>query len=235
MTISVVVIAHNEERHINQCLESLINQTKKADQIVLITHNCTDKTEKTAKNYPVHVIPYNGPRGIVYARLEGLRHASGDIILCTDGDSYVASNWIEVMSHQLINNEAVLVGSWMKLKGTFFGWLSNLFNWYYCVRSETKIERWIWGPGMGFWGKDKSVVQEIFEKSIALTKELELTRNPDDFWLALFMKKRGKLSMTNKTHVTQHTKETTSAEVIKRSKENVSNAEKMERYFSTLS
>jgi glycosyltransferase involved in cell wall biosynthesis len=232
MKTSVLIIAHNEERHIAQCIKSVLNQTKEADEIVLIAHNCTDQTETIARAYPITTIPYNGPKGIIYARLEGLKHISGDIILCTDGDSYVARNWIETMSSLLIQG-SVLVGSWMKLQGTFFGWLSNISNWYFCIRSPKTIERWVWGPSMGFWGKDISFVEEVFQKSILLQQKLGLTRNPDDYWLALFMKQRGTLAMTNKTHVTQHTKEVSSTEAIRRNRENMANAKKMDDYLIT--
>lgn len=234
MTTSVLVIAHNEEMYIERCIKSVLKQTQKADQIVLIAHNCNDRTEQIASKYPITIISYKGPSGIIYARLEGLKHVTGDIILCTDGDSYVAKNWVKVMSELLVENQNIMVGSWMKFKGTFFGWISNISNWYFCIRNPKRVERWIWGPSMGFWGKDKEVVREIFEKSITLTKELGLTRNPDDYWLASFMKKRGNIGMTNKTYVTQHTKETSSKEAIGRSRENVSNGDKLEAYIKSL-
>lgn len=89
MKTSVVVIAHNEEEWIERCLSSLMKQTKTPDEIILLAHNCTDKTEEITRNYNVKIISYNGPKGIIYARLESLRHVTGDIILCTDGDSFV--------------------------------------------------------------------------------------------------------------------------------------------------
>lgn len=233
MNISVLIIAHNEEKHIAQCIESVLHQTKKADEVVLIVHNCTDHTEDIARNYHITVISYTGPKGIIYARLEGIKHVTGDIILCTDGDSYVARNWIEVMS-SLLTEGNILVASWMKMKGTFFGWVSNFFNRYYCGKKNLKhSERWIWGPSMGFWNKDKKFVAYIFQKSISLQQEAGLTRNPDDYWLALFMKQYGTLAITNKTHVTQHTKETSTIEVLRRNRENMSNAKKMDDYLVT--
>ncbi len=230
MRINIVIIAHNEELYIGKCIESLLNQTIKPEKIILVAHNCTDNTEKIATKYPIEMISYQGPKGIIYARLESLKYIDGDIVLCTDGDSYASKNWVEEMT-KLLKQEKVLVGSWMKLKGTFFGWLSNFFNWYYCIRNKNKIERWIWGPSMGFWAKDKDFVREVFEKSITLSKFLGLTRNPDDFWLALFMKRKGSLGITNKTHVTQNTKETSTSEALKRNRENNLNAKIMEEYF----
>jgi glycosyltransferase involved in cell wall biosynthesis len=229
MKTSVLIIAHNEAAHIAWCIESVLNQTKKADEIVLIVHNSTDATETIARTYPLTVIPYTGPSGITYARIEGLQQVQGDIILCIDGDAYASPNWIEEMTHILTQGN-VLVGSWVRFKGTVHGWISNILNKYNCIHRK-KVERWIWGSSMAFWGKDKDVVKEIFEKSIVLSRELNLTRNPHDYWLALFMQKRGKLAVTNNTSVTSIMKEVTSAESIKRNSENISNGNKMERYF----
>lgn len=232
MKTSVLIIAHNEEKYIERCIQSVLDQTQKPDELVLICHNCTDSTESIAKKYPITVISYNGPHGITYARIKGLQYVSGDIIVCTDGDSYVARNWVEVMA-QTLQQRNILVGSWMKFQGTVFGWFANFLNKHRSVRQK-KIERMIWGPSMAFWGKDKDIVRKIFEKSIVLSNQLGLTRNPDDYWLALFMQQRGKLGMTNKTYVVQATKELTSKEAIDRSSENVSNAEKMEAYLADL-
>lgn len=231
MTTSVLIIAHNESTHIGRCIDSVLNQTQKPDQVVLIAHNCTDDTIAIAQQYPITLIPFTGSKGITYARIEGLHHVSGDIILCTDGDSYVAKNWVEEMV-TVLQQGNVLVGSWMKFKGTFFGWAANFFNKFRSVQTE-KIERMIWGPSMAFWGKDKNVVQNIFERSIELSQQLGLTRNPDDYWLALAMRQRGKLGMTNKTYVVQQTKEVSSEEAIVRSTENVKNAQCMERYLQS--
>ncbi len=231
MTTSVLIIAHNEERHIARCIESVLNQTQKPNQVILITHNCTDQTEAIARKYPITVVPYVGPHGITYARIEGLKHVEGEAILCTDGDSYVAKNWVKEMCRTL-NQGNVLVGSWVKFKGTMFGWFANFFNKFRSVR-HTKIERMIWGPSMAFWGKDKDTVKVIFERSIVLSKELGLTRNPDDYWLALAMKRFGNLGMTNKTYVVQATKEVTSEEAMVRSRENVRDGNIAEAYVES--
>lgn len=234
MKISVLVIAHNEERYIAECLTSLLNQSRKPDEIILVVHNSTDRTEGLARKFPITIIPYTGPTGSIYSRIEALKHATGDIILCTDGDTVVEKNWVEVMSETLESNGNVFVGSWIKMRGTFYNLLSNIYNKYKCVRSKEKVERWIWGASFAFWGKDKDFVIETLNKTDALSKKLGLTRNPDDFWLALFMKERGSLEVTNKTHVSPYAKETSNKSAVARNFENIQNGDKMEAYFKSL-
>ena len=51
MTVSILIIAHNEEAHIRECIESVLTQSKIADEVVLIAHNCTDKTADIGREY----------------------------------------------------------------------------------------------------------------------------------------------------------------------------------------
>lgn len=49
--ISVLVIAHNEEAHIAECIDSILSQSQKPDEIVLVVHNSTDWTLEIAQKY----------------------------------------------------------------------------------------------------------------------------------------------------------------------------------------
>lgn len=231
MTTSVLIIAHNEEAYIGACIQSVLNQTMRADEVVLIAHNCTDNTVAIANTYPIAVVEYQGPVGITRARIRGLDVVSGDIIICIDGDSVAEHNWIEVMSATLTKHNNVLVGSWVKFTGTLFGAVANISNKLLCTR--TNPTSWIWGASFAFWGKDIPYVRVIFEKSNNLSKELGLSRNPDDYWLALAMNKKGSLEVTNKTHVTPHSKETTSLQALRRNRENNRNAALMRSFVRT--
>jgi glycosyltransferase involved in cell wall biosynthesis len=233
MKVSVLIIARNEEKHIAGCIESVLHQTKKADEIVLIAHNCTDRTETIARNYPIMVVSFAGGSTVTDARIEGLCHVSGDIILCTDGDSSLASNWVDIMS-ALLCQENILVGSWVKIKGSFHARVSNLWNYFFCKTKGRAARRWIWGASMGFWGRDKEFVREVFEKSIRFSKELGLSRTADDYWLALFMQRRGNIEVTNKTWVSAFAAETTSVQSVHRNYENHRNGALIATFFNSL-
>jgi glycosyltransferase involved in cell wall biosynthesis len=233
MKTSVVVITHNEEKYISGCISSILNQTKKPDEVVVLVHNSTDKTLEITKSFPVKVIELGGKAGPVYARIEGIKNVSGDIILCIDGDSIAKSNWIEIMGKTLENNNNVLVGSWIKKKGTNVEALSNIWNKYFCVSINNEATKWLWGGSFAFWGKDKNYVLETFEKNIEMSKELKLSgrQMAEDYWLALSMNKIGNLEIINKTWVTTNTKESSSMEVISRSWQNVRNGHLMKNCF----
>ena len=234
MKISVLIIAHNEEKYIARCIKSILNQTKHSDEIILLAHNCADKTLEIAQSFPITAIHFNGAKGIVNARLEGLNHVSGDIILCIDGDSFAKNNWVEVMSTTLNNNKNVLAGSWVKFKGTIFGNMYNVYSKYRCLAKNEKATYWIWGTSYAFWGKDKNMVMEIIKRSAVLSGKIHLPRNPEDYWLALFMSKRGNIEVTNKTWVASYTKEVSTAEMIFRRIESYKNKNLMRNYFKII-
>jgi glycosyltransferase involved in cell wall biosynthesis len=231
MKISVLIIAHNEEKYIAECINSVLHQTQKSDEIILIAHNCTDKTIKIAGKFPITVIPYKGKSGIVYARLKGMDSVSGDIILCIDGDSFAKNNWIKIMVKKLKDNDNILVGSYIKFKETILGDISNIFNKHLCVSKNKRATPWIWGSSFAFWKKDLELIKYYLKRSIILSNKMHLSRNPDDNWLSLFISRHGNIEVTNKTFVTQHTKETSSEEMIFRILENHRNGNTIRNYF----
>jgi glycosyltransferase involved in cell wall biosynthesis len=220
MKISVLIIAHNEEKHIEKCIRSLLKQTSSPDEIILLAHNCTDETISIAKRFPISVIPYDGPRGITYARVEGLKHVTGDIILCIDGDSFASENWVEIMVKTL-NQGNILVGSWVKYSGTILGRVLTQRHKNILKRSTARSR--VWGPSFAFWGSDMEKVIQLFNEAIDLRKRLNITRDMEDYYLALNMEKIGKISFTNETYVTQSTKEKSSYSVLMRHRENSRN------------
>lgn len=233
MKTSVVIISHNEEKYIARCILAILNQTQKPDEIILVAHNSTDETYKIAKTFPIIVIPFNGETGPIYARIEGIKNASGDIILCIDGDSVAESNWVEIMTKTLQKNNNILVGSYIKISGTIFDALSNIFNKYFCVSKSTRATRWLWGASFAFWSKDKNFVLDVFEKNINLAKELNLPegRIAEDYWLALFMNKMGNIEIINDTYVTAYSKETSIIKSILRNRDNHKNGDAMRKFF----
>jgi len=217
MKITVLIIAHNESKHIGSCIESLLKQTRKPDEIVLINHNSTDSTGDIGRAYPITVIDYEGPRGPVYARIKGFEVVQGDYILCIDGDSVAAKNWVEVMVELLTKDGMVMVGSWIRMTGVLFFLLGSSFWYFVCPTKGFKATDYLWGASLGLRASERDAIIKALQESQELTNKLELPLNPDDYWLALFMSMRGNLEVTNKTWVKARAKETNNWQALRRS------------------
>ncbi len=103
--ISVIIPVYNGEKTLKQCLKSVLNQTYRNYEVIVVDNNSTDKTKEIikefqkkekGKNKKIRYLfePKQG-RGAV--RYKGEINAKGDIILMTDSDCIVPKNWIKEM------------------------------------------------------------------------------------------------------------------------------------------
>lgn len=95
--VSVIAIAHNEEKRILSCLWSLCdNLCDFPIEIMVINNNSTDRTEDVLSQ--LNVTYYNEKqKGPGYARQCGLNHAKGMYHICIDSDTLYPPRYIETM------------------------------------------------------------------------------------------------------------------------------------------
>lgn len=96
MLFSVIVPIYNVEKYIRQCIESILNQSYKDFELILVDDGSKDDCPKLCDEYGkkderIKVIhKQNG--GLVSARKEGVKIARGDYVVAVDGDDFVADN-----------------------------------------------------------------------------------------------------------------------------------------------
>ena len=103
--ISVIVPIYKVEKYIYRCIESIIRQTYKNLEIILVDDGSPDKCGKICdvfakKDKRVKVI-HKKNSGLGFARNSGLNYASGKYVTFIDGDDYIGPTHIEKM-HTLI-------------------------------------------------------------------------------------------------------------------------------------
>lgn len=102
--ISVIIAVYNVEDYIKRCLESIVNQTYNNMQIIIVDDGSTDKSSEICDEYAlidqrIEVIhKENG--GLISARKEGLKLATGDYVINIDSD-----DWIEKEAFEIITNK----------------------------------------------------------------------------------------------------------------------------------
>lgn len=104
MKISVVIPAYNEETRIASCLESVLNQTRPADEVIVVNNNSTDDTPKVVSKFKSVTLIDEKEQGIIPARNAGFDKAMGNIIVRTDADSILPKNFIENVEKDFSNN-----------------------------------------------------------------------------------------------------------------------------------
>ena len=98
--VSVILAIYNVEKYIRQTLDSVVNQTFKDIEIIVVDNKSTDKTLDIVKEYAekdkrfvIYKNTENLKQGI--ARNFGVQMARGDYIFFIDGDDYMELNAIE--------------------------------------------------------------------------------------------------------------------------------------------
>lgn len=100
ISISAVVPAHNEEKSIADCLNSLINQTRKFNEIIVVDDGSSDRTVEIVKKLPVRLIELKENKGCSYARNVGLSKVKSQFILFGEADAIYAHNFVELCLKQ---------------------------------------------------------------------------------------------------------------------------------------
>ncbi len=98
---SIVLCTYNRERHIQQCLKSLVNQNFPKDryEIIVVDDGSTDSTIELVKKFPVRLIQHKTNSGLAEARNTGLYTAKGKIYICFDDDCYADKNWLKELDN----------------------------------------------------------------------------------------------------------------------------------------
>lgn len=113
--ISVIVPVYNVEEYLPKCLDSIINQTYKNLEIIVVNDGSTDNSGKicdeyAAKNKRIKIIhKTNG--GVVKARIEGFNNSTADYIMFVDSDDYIGERTLEIMYETLHTYDVDLVCS----------------------------------------------------------------------------------------------------------------------------
>jgi len=238
MKSTILIIAHNEEKYIDECLKSVFNQSKKPEEIILVAHNCKDQTVKIAKKYSqVKVLEYNGPSGAVFSREYGLNISKGEIIVCTDGDTVVSHNWFESLYNILENDTTISgVGSAVYVKNNF---LINLFNLKYFYFDRIfgflkPVNKFcFFGASFALRKSDYIKIGKL-EKLIKNKNSIGLEAWPDDFWLSLKLQSIGRVVFDKKSSVVTYAKEKGLRQSVARLFRNMRDSKRLSKYFNNI-
>ena len=108
--VSIIVPVYKVEEYLPRCIESLINQTYKDIEIILVDDGSPDNCPKFCDEYAkkderIKVIhKQNG--GLSSARNAGIEHAKGEFISFVDSDDWVDSKFINCLYESIVSNDA---------------------------------------------------------------------------------------------------------------------------------
>lgn len=118
--ISVIVPVYNVEKYLKQCIDSLLVQTYRDFEIILVDDGSTDSSglicdEYSKMNSNIKVI-HKSNEGLGFARNTGLVYVSGDYVTFVDSDDYVAPTLLENLFKGINEKDVnVCIGGYKKI------------------------------------------------------------------------------------------------------------------------
>ena len=108
--ISIIVPVYNAEKYLRYCVDSIINQTYRNLEIILVDDGATDRSPEICDEYaakdPRITVIHQSNGGIGKAQNSGLDAAHGDYIAFADNDDMLDRRNIEILLHALLQTGA---------------------------------------------------------------------------------------------------------------------------------
>ena len=106
---SFIVPVYNTEKYLKKCLDSLVNQTYKDFEIIVINDGSTDKSSsiisKYQKKYKNIIVIDKENEGLSMARNRGVQKSSGKYIIFVDSDDYVSNKLLEEVDKKIDDSD----------------------------------------------------------------------------------------------------------------------------------
>ena len=115
MLVSIIIPIYNVEEYIEECLESVYQQTYPHIEVILVNDCTPDNSMKIAKTiinkykdqYPTTIINHEHNKGISEARTSGMKIAKGEYIYFIDSDDAIMLDAIELLANVAIKYKGI--------------------------------------------------------------------------------------------------------------------------------
>lgn len=113
--VSVIVPVYNAEKFLDKCIGSVLGQTYKKIELLLVDDGSKDDSKKICERYiskdrRVKII-FQENRGPAAARNTGIKHAKGELVFFLDADDFIEKNTLEILLEKYNQSQPDLVMS----------------------------------------------------------------------------------------------------------------------------
>lgn len=131
--LSIIIPVYNTQNYLSRCLETLVNQTFRDFEIVIVNDASTDNSEKIINEYATkysYIKHCNLPQniGVGNARNIGIEYANSQYISFIDSDDWVDSTYYERMVSSIIDTSADICVSGIKTEVEDVYYTKNRYN-----------------------------------------------------------------------------------------------------------
>jgi len=94
INVSVLITCYNKEQYLDECVSSVLRQTKDPKEIIIVHDGC----DCPAHHTDATTIMLKTNLGVARARHEAFRYSSGELVLFLDGDDIISPDYLEKMA-----------------------------------------------------------------------------------------------------------------------------------------
>jgi len=206
--VSVYIPCRNAERFIAGCLESVLEQSLRPSEVLVVNDGSTDRTTEIAGAYPVKIVDLPSHMGLASARNKAVATSRGDYVASLDADCIPDPTWLENLMRPM--NEEKASGAGGRLLEAY---------------QQTLADRWRAVHMRQNWGNERLVnppflfgCNTLFRKSALEEVGLydpRFTSNGEDVDLSHRLRERGGILVYEPSALVRHLKRDTLLSVIK--------------------
>lgn len=108
LRISVIVCAHNEADYLPASLHSLLAQTRRPDELIVVNNASEDATREAAERVPGVRVVDEPRKGLTIARETGRVLATGDVLAYVDADCRAPLEWLARVERRFTRDAALI-------------------------------------------------------------------------------------------------------------------------------
>lgn len=112
--ISVVVPVYGTEKYLRKCLDSILNQTYKNIEIIVVNDCSKDNSDQIIQEYMlkydnIKCVRHKKNRGLFQARISGAEEATGDYIAFVDSDDHISCDFYRLLVRKAVETSSDIV------------------------------------------------------------------------------------------------------------------------------
>jgi glycosyltransferase involved in cell wall biosynthesis len=158
LSVSLVIPAYNEERHLVACLDAIAVQIVRPDEVIVVDNNSTDDTVCIAESYSFVKLIHVQEKGVVFSRNAGFNAATCDIIGRIDADTTLPPNWVDYVQ-SFFADSAHVHNAWTGGPYFYNVRLPRLVSGTYSLLAFRSNQLFagsytLWGSNMAIWRAD---------------------------------------------------------------------------------
>lgn len=189
--LSIIIPMYNVKKYIDKCLKSLLNQSYKNLEIIVVDDCSTDDGYKIVQKYMtkdnrIKYVKHEKNKGLFQARITGSREATGEYIAFLDSDDYVSIDYYRTLIYNAVENSSdIVIGNTVLEYDDGRRTCYNLFDFKFDeLNGENCLEEYFRQEGLCFswhtiWNKiySKEIWDKAFPHYSDITSHLIMTED----------------------------------------------------------